>query len=650
MASLLPPDGLKMLAGVDELKPGHVMSMLRREFFGQPWTRDYEIRTRRYAAVVGMHALAGAGATELNRFEAGHFDAERRSVLLTYLDVPRYVYVTPALLHVLLEWVEIRKTLVKRDSGCKAMFVGDGGKPLSPETIDKGLRTIGERLGAARSLTTMLLDFFRATIARGSDPEAYRYVLGTFPSHVTNSSATLPRIRDLVAGTDRIGDDLSFLADESLAADIARASDFPFCLDDLLTPKRSRSLDPGHPLAIRLAAELERRPGDPERRATHDIRVLSENLAEMEQLIRSLALSSAAASLMMGMSTGEFAALRKKELAAVDLTPQWGPGRDVRRPMTAEERDRIAGILAVSWPDDPEKQIGFRIDLLKREFPFVYGLIAARKIYKEDARRLFRTTFGQVNSLKTAGDKGRLDDLLANLSGDKWAKSSRLQMPMTEAEKARLARIEAKRWPEDPEFEMDFRIDLMRREFPFVRGLILQRHIDERAARLLFRATFGQIRALMAAGRKGKLDKLLKDPPEIFRFIKGAINLPSEKQRARVDALAEARWPDDPADWPAFRRRLLQREYSFVLAMVETGRLIEPNIGQLFKLNRAQDAAQRAAVKDGRLWKFLADDLWHPPWIIQTTLPKCGEFSWPRLFGGGRPNTERTLPQDTTAA
>jgi hypothetical protein len=60
MGSLPRPDGLP-LAGVDELTPAHVMTMLRPGFYGQAWTRDYENRTRRYAAVVAMHALAGAG-------------------------------------------------------------------------------------------------------------------------------------------------------------------------------------------------------------------------------------------------------------------------------------------------------------------------------------------------------------------------------------------------------------------------------------------------------------------------------------------------------------------------------------------------------------------------------------------------------------
>jgi hypothetical protein len=150
-------------------------------------------------------------------------------------------------------------------------------------------------------------------------------------------------------------------------------------------------------------------------------------------------------------------------------------------PMTAEEKDRIARILAEPWPADPERQIDFRIVLLRREFPFVHGLMTARKLYKQDAGRLFKAGFGQINTLKKAGDEGRLAELLADLTGDKWTKSSSLQLPMTGAEKARLARIGAARWPEDPIFETDFRIDLMRREFPFVRGLILQRHLDESA-------------------------------------------------------------------------------------------------------------------------------------------------------------------------
>lgn len=649
MASLPRPDGLP-LAGVDELAPAHVMTMLRPGFYGQPWTRDYESRTRRYAAVVAMHALAGAGATELNGFETDHFDAGGLSVLLTFVGASRYVFVTPALRHALVEWTEIRKQLVGPDGGCRSMFVVDGGKPLYPQTIDTGLRNIGERLGAPRPLSAMLTDFFRATVAKGSDPEAYRYVLGTFPNHVTKSSATLRDVRDLVAGTDRIGGDLSFLTDEARAAEIARAAKLPLCLDEMSTPKRTRALEPAHPLAIRLATELEARPEDPHARALHDVRVVTENLDEMEPLIRALDLSIAAAGMMFGIETTEFAALRQKVLAA-QLMSHDGAAHDRRMmPMTAEEKERIAGILAEPWPDDPEQQIDFRIDLLRREFPFVHSLMAARKLNKEDARRLFKATFGQIDALKKAGDEGRLAELLADLTAVRWTKSSSLQLPMTDTEKARLARIGAERWPEDPIFETDFRIDLMRREFPFVRGLILQRHLTERAARELFKATFGQIKLLMAAGREGKLEKLLKNPPASFLFVKGGHRPASEKQRERVERLAGERWPDDPADWPGLRRRLLRREYPFVLAMVRTGRLVEPNIGQLFRLTWTQNDALRQSSEQGRLWKLLTDDIWHPPWTIQTTVPRRGEFVWPRPGKKtGRPKKARTPPPDIRA-
>jgi hypothetical protein len=276
--------------------------------------------------------------------------------------------------------------------------------------------------------------------------------------------------------------------------------------------------------------------------------------------------------------------------------------------------------------------------------------MTARKLYKQDARRLFKAGFGQINALKTAGDRGRLAELLTDLTGDKWTKSSSLQLPMTVAEKARLARIGAARWPEDPIFETDFRIDLMRREFPFVRGLILQRHLDERAARELFKATFGQIKLLMAAGREGKLEKMLKNPPASFLFVKGGHRPASEKQRERVEGLAGERWPDDPADWPAFRRSLLRRDYPFVRAMVQTGRLVEPNIGQLFRLTQTQNLALREASEQGRLWKLLTHDTWYPPWSIQTTVPKRGAFVWPRAYMGGRPKKATTPPSDTLAA
>lgn len=655
MASLHqpPPDRLLPLAGVDELTPAHVMSMLRPGFYGQPWTRDYESRTRRYAAVVAMHALSGAGATELNKFETDHFDAGGLSVLLTFLDVSRYVYVTPALHHALVEWVEIRKDLVGPDSDCRSFFVGDGGKPLSPQTIFGGLSRLGERLGAPRPLSAMLTDFFRATVARGSDPGAYRYVLGRFPNEVKNSSATLRDVRDLVAGSDRIGDDLSFLTDEARAAEIARAVNFPFCLDEMISaPKRARALEPSHPLAIMLAAELAARPDDPDARAAHDIRVVTENLVEMEPLIRSLDLGTAAAGTMLGMAAAEFAVLRQKVLNA-QLTSRDGAAHDRRMmPMTAEEKDRIARVLAEPWPDDPEKQIDFRIDLLRREFPFVHGLMTARKLFKEDARRLFKAGFGQINALAKAGGEGRISELLADPTGDKWTRSSSLLMPMTDAEKARLAQIRAARWPEDPVFETDFRIDLMRREFPFIRGLFLRRHLDERTARHLFQATFGQIKALMAAGREGKLEKLLKNPPELFWFVKGVNRPASEQQRARVERLAGERWPDEPADWPAFRRRLLRREYPFVDAMVRTGRLIEPNIGQLFRLTRRQNDALREASELGRVWKLLTHDTWYPPWSIETTLPKRGAFVWPRAYRyvGGRPKKATTPEPNIQAA
>jgi hypothetical protein len=279
MASLHqpPPDRLLPLAGVDELTPAHVMAMLRRRFFGHVSTRDHESHTRRLAALIAMHSLAGAGPSELERFETEHFDAEGRSVLLTLTETSRFVFVTPALLHVLTEWLEIRKSLVGPHADCRSMFVDDDGAPLHLKTISGWMHHIGVRLGAPRSLSTMLLDFFRATVARGLDPEAYRYVLGRFPNQVKNSSATLRDIRDLVAGTDRIGDDLGFLT-EARAAEIARAANLPLSLDEL-SPGLLRALDPAHPLAIRLAAELEARPSGRDARADHDARVIVDSLS-----------------------------------------------------------------------------------------------------------------------------------------------------------------------------------------------------------------------------------------------------------------------------------------------------------------------------------------------------------------------------------
>lgn len=557
---------------------------------------------------------------------------------------PRLVAVTPALDYVLQDWLPVRRRLVRPESGCKSMFVVENGAPLSPQTIDKGLRNIGDRFGAREPLSAMLLGFFRARIALGSDAEAYHYLFGTHPNAVKNSRATMGDVRALIAATDPIGEDLRILTDESYAAEFARASDtgLPLEMQDAIDWKRAtpkaRALDADLPLAVRLARELAVRPEQPDARAAHDARVLAENLTELEPLIRSLELGIPATARMLGRTNVELTAARKTALAASDLSPYREPGRDDRLPMTSDERAGIARIEAGRWPDDPSEQVTFRIDLLRREFGFVHAMLGARKLYETHARKLFKASFNQIKSLVEAADEGRLEEALANPSGDRWAKSSSHQAPMTEAQRARVARIAAETWPDDPADWLTFRIDLLKCEFAFVRGMIQARHLSRRGARDLFKASFGQIRALMEAADEGRLEQILANPTGKLWTKSSRDYAPmTGAQRARVERIAAEPWPENPKEWPAFRIDLLKCEFVFVAAMIQADHLNRPQACELFKASMTQIGTLIDAAAEGTLGQVLALGLTGLTWTRQCANSRPAVFAWRTRARRGRP-------------
>ncbi|OCX29117.1 hypothetical protein QU42_19470 [Bradyrhizobium sp. UASWS1016] len=616
------------MANCDALQPAHVMLMLRRRFFGQPWWRNYESRSRRQAAIVGMHALAGAGPSELNRFELDHFDAERKTVLLTFVNAPRLVPVTPALDYLLNDWLEVRKGLVGRDGSCTNMFVGEHGEPQNPASINAMLHNVGVSMGTRKPLSAMLLAFFQARIALGSDLEAYRYLIGTSPNWVKDSTATMRSVRELIAETDPIGDDLRILTDESFAAEFARTSKEPFPLSLAgLSGRKARALDPAHSLAVKLAAELEARPEEAGARAAHDARVIAENLVELEHPIRAKQLSISGAAKMLGMTDAEFKAKRNEALTTVGVSPE---RHHKRLPMTAEELARLAGIEAERWPDDLAAHMPFRIDLLRREFGFVHAMIRARKLTRTRACELFKASYRQLKLLMAAADAQKLDELLANPSGDMWTRSTSRYAPMTAEQRARLARIAAETWPDDASACVAFRIDLLKREFPFVRGLLLGRLLSRRPARALFKASLGQMNALMDAAAEGRLEQLLADPTCRLSLKSYATRSPvTAEQRTRVERIAAERWPEDSSDWPAFRIELVKREFPFIGGLITTGHLHQNHGRQLFKASLIQIERLMAAARGGQLEQMFAAGLKGRMWMTYDPHTRPGEFVWP---------------------
>jgi hypothetical protein len=626
MASLPPFDAAPLaLTNSDELTVPAVKLMLRRRFYGRPWRPDYEVRTRRSAAIVAMHALAGAGATELNNFETTHFDPEGKTVVLRFLDAWRLVPVMPALEFVLADWIGSRP-----DGPSKSMFVDDDGEALAPQTIDVGLRRIGGRLGARHALPAMMFDFFRARIARSSNAEAYHYLLGLQPNVVKYSSATTPDIHELMEAVDPIGDDLGFLTDDAVAADLAAGygNGFPLTLDDLTEGGawRAWALDRKHPLAARLARERDDRPEDPETRAAHDARVMEENLPEMEPLIRESVLSTYQAARMYGMSNEEFGLARAEALAAQGLSHR-GKGPDDRRPMTAEEKVRIARIAAEVWPDDPAEIMPFRLDLLSGEFGFVRKLLRDRKLYDMHVPDLFRVSVDQIKELKAAADEGRLDRLLADPPRTWWTVPYDFRPPMTDEQRARLARIAAEPWPEDPADQLPRSIDLMRRDFAFVRGLILTRRLNREEARDLFKATFGQINVLMDAADEGRLEQVLADPTGRVWQRSGMCAPITAEQRARVERIAAEPWPAARSQWPEFRIALLRREFPFVRGLTKVRLLSDVQVMELFKASERQMRTLRA-VADDALKQTLESGLVGRRWKVQNPKSRPLEFTW----------------------
>src|SRR5262249_45876687 len=146
--------------------------------------------------LAAMHALAGAGPTELARLRIADFDIVGGTVLLIFENEARLVPTTPALHFVLQDWLAHRP-----ESESDSMFVTATGPPLPRSGIEQAFGGAAARLGAGRSLSTMLLDFFRAQIAKSSDGDAYKYLLGTSPRAVKTSRATMRDVRNLIAAT-----------------------------------------------------------------------------------------------------------------------------------------------------------------------------------------------------------------------------------------------------------------------------------------------------------------------------------------------------------------------------------------------------------------------------------------------------------------
>jgi hypothetical protein len=242
------------LFGRERLTDADVAIMLRPEFFEDPRFAEPVLRARhawRSATIGGLYGLAGVAQAAIAKMRTGDYDKDRRLIRIRHRGRTRELPITAALAWLLDGWMFQQRPGAAGD----ALFPGMNGDP-GECSIGQLIFQIGWRLGAQRSLCTMLLEYFNANLAKGSDTEAYYGYLGIQTERGRWSTATEYDMRALIEATDPFHGSLRMLTSPAYPAEYLTTADteLPLALH-LRCPSAGGTgpLDPGHPIAVELA-------------------------------------------------------------------------------------------------------------------------------------------------------------------------------------------------------------------------------------------------------------------------------------------------------------------------------------------------------------------------------------------------------------
>ena len=324
---------------------------------------------------------------------------------------------------------------------------------------------------------------------------------------------------------------------------MAEAPMLPLLFDSCIPPeKTTRSprpwLPPSHPLVAALSAVRW-----PERRkARIELRdaILAEHGAEIDALIRCGEMPIAQVAALMKIGEGGVTQRRTEARRSADpasVRPRGGPRRAVLP--SVEERQRLDAIASVRWPTG-SKTAKFRAALLKKEFPFVSGLIEAGKFRVRDAAKLFRLYPQKITELR--------GDLKAGVFDAGAAR----RVPAADRVYWRdIIRKEFARWPRSDELYAFWRT--LRRKYGFLGGL----------------------RVVKSA---------LQEPAGKALMSRRVPALPTAAEAERLESIASVRWPRGTDAAGVLRRTLLRDHFGFVFDLIDGRTVAVKQAARLFRV------------------------------------------------------------------
>jgi hypothetical protein len=538
------------LAGRSSLTKGDVLMLLRPAFWPARGLST-EISAHSQATRCALRALAGVDEVSIAAMEVDHaLPKGRQSIIVgsrgNFSELPA----TPALAEMMRAWMK------GRTSNSPVLFATHTGA-LSRKTTSKRVNRAGHDLGFEGLLWDALKAFFVANLERGSDDaggdDAILCYEARCDGRIVNAKlSSNTALRKLIQSTDPFeGATLQFADDAaSIAAAEAAGSVLPATYAACF---RLPPLALDHPFLRDLAA-ISSSLDEYEARSTLYFRH-RDDLAHMDA---DGSLPRAQQAVLFGMKEGSFKAFRRREDAKAGLPPRPAccPGRPrARPPATPKETARLNRVRDLKWPPATRTD-DFRLKLLAKQGPFLFGLIHQDKLGRDEVADILRI------------DRSRLarifEDFKVGLFGC-WLSPPSLEARITAFEVLHDQAARRRPGQSTERFCRD-----VRKSF----GLKISQ--DDAVAML----------------RKKTTSRLLGAPRPAL----------SPAEQERLQQVSDAAWPKT---WhvEAFRLDLFEAHGEFVCALVDELKLGKTAAAKLFKLYTDPDRLWRlrAALADGTL-------------------------------------------------
>ena len=380
--ALYPP--LLPLAGRNSLTKGDVLMLLRPAFWPARGLST-EISAFSQATRCALRALAGVDEVSIAAMEVDHaLPKGRQSIIVASRGNFNKLPVTPALAEMMRVWKR------RRTSDSPMLFATHHGA-LSRRTTSTRVNRAGHDLGFEGLLWDALKAFFDDNLERGSDDaggdDAILCYEARCDGRIVNAGlSSNTALRKLIQSTDPFDGATLPFADDAAAVSAAEAagSVLPATYAACFQPPRL-ALD--HPFRRDLAA-ISSRLDEYEARSTLYSRYW-DDLAHMDA---DGSLPRAQQAVLFGMKERSFRAFRRREDAEAGLPPRPAccPGRPrARPPTTPKETARLNRIRDLKWPPAARTD-DFRLKLLAKQGPFLFGLVLQDKVGLEAVAGIFR--------------------------------------------------------------------------------------------------------------------------------------------------------------------------------------------------------------------------------------------------------------------